>query len=592
MNAARSWNTSNGSTVARVRSLTVALAAMLVVPVCARAQQPDTTAFFRALDREGAGKFKEAAALYRQALALPSERVSALLGLERAYAELHQTDSLLVPLDSLIAQSPTEVVFRSVQLRAYTMLGRDDDARRAFTTWAKLTPGKPDAYREYARVLLERGRAAAADSIVQLGGRSLGGTSSLDMELAQSRSALGQWGPAAVAWRGALSSMPDLAQAAAYSLARAPDAARDTIRNTFLSLPVDLGARSALSELELTWGSASAGWAALRDLAPDSASVSAWLDFAKSAEAAEQWALVRDALVAAIKWKPDADLSVRAATAALNAGDPATALALVPQAGLDSARFAATILPLRVQALSAYGRPAQAEALVTQFAHLMSSLQRASLEQSVAAGWVHRGELDKARTALARAGSDADSSDAAGWLALYEGDLAGARAILKNSNDASPQLAEALAVITRIPDDSAPAVGAAFLTLARLDSSGAAKAFEAVAPANGGAASAMLALAGQIDASRHDDGNAVRLWARILKEYPQSPEAAGAELAWARQLGRAGNKADATAHLEHMILTYPDSALVPQARRELELARQAIPGGGNGGGPVGGSGAP
>jgi outer membrane protein assembly factor BamD (BamD/ComL family) len=30
--------------------------------------------------------------------------------------------------------------------------------------------------------------------------------------------------------------------------------------------------------------------------------------------------------------------------------------------------------------------------------------------------------------------------------------------------------------------------------------------------------------------------------------------------------------------LEHLILSYPQSALVPQARRELELVRNTIPG--------------
>src|SRR5919204_4069071 len=57
----------------------------------------DSTAFFRALDLEGAGKYREAATLFRQALS-GSQSVSALLGLERVYAELHWTDSLLQPL--------------------------------------------------------------------------------------------------------------------------------------------------------------------------------------------------------------------------------------------------------------------------------------------------------------------------------------------------------------------------------------------------------------------------------------------------------------------------------------------------------------
>jgi hypothetical protein len=29
--------------------------------------------------------------------------------------------------------------------------------------------------------------------------------------------------------------------------------------------------------------------------------------------------------------------------------------------------------------------------------------------------------------------------------------------------------------------------------------------------------------------------------------------------------------------LEHLLLTYPQSALAPQARRELDLARNAVP---------------
>src|ERR687887_940921 len=65
----------------------------------------DSAAFFRALDLEGAGKYREAAALFRQALN-GSQSVSALLGLERSYAELQWIDSLLAPLDTLIRRNP------------------------------------------------------------------------------------------------------------------------------------------------------------------------------------------------------------------------------------------------------------------------------------------------------------------------------------------------------------------------------------------------------------------------------------------------------------------------------------------------------
>jgi hypothetical protein len=35
--------------------------------------------------------------------------------------------------------------------------------------------------------------------------------------------------------------------------------------------------------------------------------------------------------------------------------------------------------------------------------------------------------------------------------------------------------------------------------------------------------------------------------------------------------------AEAVTQLEHLILAYPESALVPQARRALDVARGAVP---------------
>ena len=400
-----------------VRRLILALA--VCAPAVGRAQQADTAAFYRALQLEGDGKFREAAALYRAALHT-AMRVNALLGLERSYAELRWTDSLLAPLDSLIAASPTETVYRTVQLRAYSMLGRDADVRRSFDAWTVADPKAPDPYREYARILLQANRPASADSIIQRAKAQLGTTAGLQFELAQSRAAMGQWESSAVAWRAALVANPDLDQAAAFALAPTSAAMRPAVRATLLSLPVDVGARRALAILETSWGAPSEGWRALKDLSPDSASAAAWLDFAQRAEADERWALARDALVAALKWKPTPVLSLRAATAALNAGDPQTALALAPVGGFDSARVAATVLPVRVRALASYGRPAEAEQLIQAYASMLSPAARAPLERMVAFGWVRAGELGRARASLRAAGPEADSSDAAGWLALYD----------------------------------------------------------------------------------------------------------------------------------------------------------------------------
>jgi tetratricopeptide (TPR) repeat protein len=561
----------------------------LTVALCAprarlHAQGQDTTAFYKALELESAGKYKEAAPLFRSALGT-SSAVSALLGLERVYAELGWSDSLLAPLDTLIRRNPREMVYRSVQLRTLQSLGREDQLRQAVTRWELEVPGDPSPYREYARLLLQRGLTASADSVIRLARQALGSTNDLQLEIAQLRAAMGAWEESARAWRLALVASPYLEQAAIYALAPTPVGTRNAVRQVLLDQPVDVSARRALAGLEMGWGSAVDGWNALKDLPADSLSAAAWTDFAARAESEERWPLARDALVAALRWKRTPDAAVRAANAAVRAGDPSTALALLPLDGpssttTDSARAARTTVPLQAQALAMAGRPAAAERLVARFDRWFAPGTRTLLTRAVALGWVRTGDIARARASLATTGTEADSSDAAGWLALYEGNLKTARVLLRTSGESGPELATALAIIARIHEDSAPALGKAFLLLARNDSVGAATAFVEAAErqASGDATSILLATAAQLRAALNDDTQAIALWRRIVERQGSTPEAPSAELEWARALRRHGDDAGAVARLEHLILTYPQSALVPQARRELDLARSGIPG--------------
>jgi hypothetical protein len=186
--------------------------------------------------------------------------------------------------------------------------------------------------------------------------------------------------------------------------------------------------------------------------------------------------------------------------------------------------------------------------------------------------------MSRARGALKVAGPDADSSDVAGWLALYAGDLRTARKLLRSGGDASPELALALALVARVTLDSAPALGHAFLVLARGDTAAAADSMLASSDKLPAAASILLYTAAQLRAALKDDARALPLWQRVVEQYASSAEAPAAELEWARALRRRGDPAGATRRLEHLILTYPQSALVPQARRDLELLRNSIPG--------------
>ena len=544
----------------------------------AQAPVADTMMFYKALDLEAAGKYREAAPLFRSALQT-SAVVNALLGLERVYAELGWSDSLVAPVEALIVASPREETYRTVQLRTLQSLGREVELRKAVDAWVRDMPTSVSPYREYARLLLQKNRAAAADSVLARAKVALGTMKDLQLEIAQARAAQGQWIESAKAWRQALLTADYLQQAATYALAPTPSSSRQQIREIFLALPVEVPSRRALAELEMTWGSPSDGWNALKDLPPDSVASEAWSEFAKRAESEDRWTIAREALESALRWKRTPEIAIRAATAAMNAGDPAAALRLGPMsdAGGDSTLIARAYLPLHARALSALGRPMEAERLVARYDRFLSPGAHNSLIRTIAWGWVRTGDMNRARAALAATGVEGDSSDAAGWLALYEGNLKAARGLLRGGTEQSPELALALGLIARLKVDTAPAIGKAFLALAKNDSAGAAAQFSAAAENAPVVRSLLLLTAAQLHASMRHDTEAVAIWQRILSQEKDSPEAPQAELEWARLLRKKNDVAGAAAHLEHMILAYPQSALVPQARRELDLAKTSIP---------------
>jgi tetratricopeptide (TPR) repeat protein len=209
----------------------------------------DSMAFYKALDFESAGKYRDAVPLFRAALHT-SAGVNALLGLERAFAELGHADSLLAPLDTLIASNPREDTYRTVQLRTLQTLGRDAELRQAFEIWVHAAQGSVVPYREYAQLLLQKNKSAAADSVLALAKQSLGTTKDLQLEMAQARAAEGQWIESAQSWRQALRTADYLAQGAAYALAPTPSASRQQIRDIFLAPPLEVASRRALAELE------------------------------------------------------------------------------------------------------------------------------------------------------------------------------------------------------------------------------------------------------------------------------------------------------------------------------------------------------
>lgn len=561
-------------------ALTIAAGSVAVVlgaPRAVRAQaapNPTPSVLGKALDLESAGKCREAIPLYREALKT-EDPVGAVLGLERCYSMGGASVSMLPLLDTLLAAKPRDPTLRTVHLRTLVNARRDTEAETAFSQWTALAPREPTPYREYARLLLDQGRASAADTVLHIAVRLLGGTRDLAAEFAQMQSALGLWVQSAKSWRDATQTLPYLEQAATFALLTTPDSLRDSVRAVFTAPPVALAPRRIMAMLEMRWRSPREGWAQLAPLAPNDSVVAAWLDFAREAEQNEAWLTARDAYVAVHARRPqDRAITLNAATTALNGGEPASAIELLRGASVSDA---ATLL-LEVRALAALGRASEIETLVRDRSAQLDEPGRAIVQRSLAWAWIRSGDLAKAKSALASGGGTTEEDERVqGWLALYEGDLKTARKGLRRTDETSRDVVTAMALLSRTRVDFAPPVGDAFLALAKGDTVGAAQRFEKTATQVEDATPFLLGLSARLSLASKDTTHAIALWSRVVDSFADAPEAAESDLDWARVLRKRGDSTGAVARLEHLILTYPQSALVPQARRELDMARGSVP---------------
>ena len=558
------------------RSATLVVAVLVACACTHESFAQGDDAYGRGESFEQKGQFAEAAAAYGEAVSHDPAALPALLGLERVDAQLGRLEQFLPVLERAIAAKPQLASLREAQLRTLRTIGTRAQLRDAYERWRHDAPGDAAPAREYARILIADGDTHAADSVLRQAQKDLGTGRSFEYEVAQLRAAMGLWDLAAQSWREAVEDNAYLDQAATFSLVSAPASSREMIVRTLQAQPVTVAARRILASLQLRWGTPRDGWESLRVLPPDSAAVVAWSDYASKAEEVNAWLVARDALAAAQHADPEPRALARSAYDALRGGDAdgSLYLAQLGERTLDSATAAATIVPVHLRALSQMGRVTDASAVMNAYAHFLRPADRAPLERVLAWGWIRAGDVAKARALLAH--SDSGDSDALGWIALYDGDLATARKSLRPEVESSPEALAALALLARTRADKAPVAGHAFLALARGDTAAAAAGFEKAASELGDAAPLLLATAARLYAAKHSESQAIALWSTIVEKSSDAPEAPEAELEWARALRRGGQTQDAVQHLEHLILTYPQSALLPQARRELELSRQGI----------------
>jgi tetratricopeptide (TPR) repeat protein len=496
--------------------------------------------------------------------------------MERVWAQLGQEDSVRILIDSLLVSKPTERILRSIQLRTLHSLGRDKEEMEAFNAWVAAAPTDMAPYKEYANQLLMDSRAARADSVLQRGIAALG-SKGFTLEMAQLHVSKGNWGAGAALWREAILTERYLDQAAVFSLGMAPFSMRDSVRTELAKAPMSAQAKKALGVLEQQWGNAREGWRILGSLTIADSAYDHWSDFAAEAERLGAWIPARDAYQRMATVRPEVGIFLKAASAAVAGGEPATALPILAAARgkADAATLRTKILPLEVRALTYLGRAGDAEALVAREGQGVDAVTQRVFAGQLAWGWVRAGEIEKARKALGTASAD-DNEEVTGWIALFEGDFVKARAGLRRPTDATPDVVTAMAMLGRTKSDTGRVAGSAFLALARGDTIGAAQRLERAADELHEAGSLLLGFAARLWSQKKNDGQAIALWSRIVKDFPLAPEAAESDLEWARTLRRKGDRNGATERFEHLILSYPNSALVPQARRELEALRSGV----------------
>ena len=571
----------------RLWSGAIALASVcLSLTAGAQASKPASAAdpLSRGLEAEDKRDRVTATVAYREALtsalavgSTDGDRIAvALLGLERVWNDAGMLDSIVPVVSRVLQFRPTDPTARGVQLRTLISMGRDAEAREAFTTWRRAAGNEAAPFREYARLLLQAGRALAADSVLSEAGRLMGAAGALSGETAQLHLALKRYVPAVRAFREAMVDEPWLETAALFGLQRVPAETRDSVRTVLLAPPVTFGPRRLLSSLEFAWGEPRRAWSAISTLPADDSTTATWRSFAERAELNESWLVARDAWTAVFDRAGDIESQQRAADASLRAGDAAAALSIVRRKSTagkvaDSVRVRA-LLGLEIAALGELGRGNEAQQKLDDAAKQLDPDTRASLARPLVAGWLRAGEVARAKAAMH--GTElADDDEMAGWLALYEGDVVNARKRLLRAASNRPELVDALGILARTRVEQLPGLGEAFATLARKDSTGAAKRFVQLADSVGAAAPAFIAQGARL--SRKNE--AVALYDRIIRDFPRSPEAPEALLAWARALRDAGDKAAAVTKFEQLLVDYGTSALAPQARRDLERLKGAIP---------------
>lgn len=546
-----------------------------------------------AFELERRGEYQAATEAYRTILVARPADPAALLGLERVLVPLNRAGDLLPEVRAALASKSVTGVVYGVALRTWAAADQPDSMRAVVERWAALAPADETPYREWGVAALGRRDHQAAVAAYTLGRQRLRRPDALAAEMAQLAIMDGDYSEALREWLTAVRRLPGYRNSAVGTLSQAPaDARQGLLRD--LRREDDFVAHRMEAELRVRWGDPVGGLRTLVDALPQERAPAAealrgivdQLRIQQTPDGRLAFARALEAL-ADHSLEPDRSrLRLDAARAYTNAEDRDAARRMLAGLTADSSasgQVAAGASAALVQVLIEEGHLDEAGARLAETGPSLSGDERQSLRLRLVTGWLGEGNLFKAEAALGR-DSTVEGLALSGKVHLLQGDVAGAVERFSKAGPYAGDRSEAtertglLALLQPIEADSVPPLGRAMLRLEQHDTSRAISGLEEAAksvPASRGGAG-IIFLAGRLAAASGEASDAERLFrAAAVKEAPATAPAA--ELALGELLLTQNRASEAVTQLEHLILTYPESALVPQARRRLDQARGAIP---------------
>ncbi|HUF52094.1 MAG TPA: hypothetical protein VMN60_14815 [Longimicrobiales bacterium] len=543
---------------------------------------------------EAAGDLTGAEGVVREVLAANPVSLSALIALERVLGLQGRLPDVLPAVNRLLESDPLSVIGHQTRLRVYATLNDVKNLEHAISAWIRATPALETPYREGAVIWRQRDDHTRAIALLEQGRKQVNRADALALELGDTYAAAGNVAKAVHEWSRAVGS---------------DGAGFLRVQRRVQNLP-DGGARvipalvEALAAEPITSG---------RQKSATLLAIDAGLESQARRLARDVTAIVRieerSPLLVEIARRADgAGLHRLAAWAygeVLRTANPREALALrtrIAELALlagDTTLAADTYRELELAAAAGSPQRRQAIALRVQLTARDGELLRATADYDLfRVEYPQAPELDA--TAAALAAQHIDSGDPAtaervlsgitgprsaqlrGRMALRAGDIERARnellsaAPLLQGREATETIALA-ALLMRVSARGGELVvrvmSAHEEERALLIQSAAAEARQLPAAER---AAVLDFLAGAADRARLTaDAEALRR--EIVTTLGRTQEAPAALLALARSaLARADAAEEARVLLEKLILEYPRSALVPQARSELQRLQTRV----------------